>query len=496
MTLRPSSKFGLAAVAFAVLALAWAGLSWRNAGRHPEPVRVLLVADRPEATAGLSHPQARAISALLEDALGMSREVAVTPTTRMPEALASVRRPAPILVLRADPARRGGNLALHLRWAWLRDGVLEPWTHRDFPEAAPGAVIAGALAALPLGLPALPEETFVPGQPDAFWELVEIMGLRLENARIPEAIQRGRKLVETAPRCASAWLNLGNLMNRSLLDDPSASSVEDQSQAEAAFQQGLALVPDHPRGIFRLALFRAGAGNHREALDLLLAARKKHPQNPLLLLGIVNAARNAGLLDLALKAADLHEHLTLPEIQPQSMQLLHLYRQDYPRFEARLQGSPGQLRYSIVTFYRAYLRLLEGDRARAAEGFAQCEAIERGIPNYLRLAGIFRLELEGRHAEAVAHLQDMNRERMGLRVSDGEFTLRMAEAAAFLGDSVLALELAERAYIQGFGCTRWYQQSPLLAPIRGTARFASLVQHLQERQAMLEQRFPLRRFGF
>jgi hypothetical protein len=85
---------------------------------------------------------------------------------------------------------------------------------------------------------------------------------------------------------------------------------------------------------------------------------------------------------------------------------------------------------------------------------------------------------------------------MGLRVSDGEFTLRMAEAAAFLGDSVLALELAERAYIQGFGCTRWYQQSPLLAPIRGTARFASLVQHLQERQAMLEQRFPLRRFGF
>jgi tetratricopeptide (TPR) repeat protein len=398
-------------------------------------------------------------------------------------------------VLRTDPARQGEHLALRLRWAWLRNGDLGPWTERNLSAAAPASVFTEALAALPLTLPALAEEALVPSQPAAFWELVELMGLRLENARIPEAIQRGRKLVETAPRCASAWLSLGNLLNRSLLDDPSASTVEDQAETETAYTRGLALVPDHSRGLFRLALFRAGAGNHREALDMLLEARKQHPRNPLLPLGIANAARNAGLLDLALKAADLHEHLTLPEIQPQSMQLLHLYREDLPRFEARLQGSPGQLRYSIVMFYRAYLRLLAGDRAGARDGFAGCETIERGIPNYLRLAKIFRLELEGHRPEALAQLKAMDLERTSLRVSDGEFTLRMAETAAFLGDSVLALELAERAYTQGFGCTRWYERSPLLAPIRGTARFASLLQHLRERQTLMESRFPPSRFG-
>ena len=84
---------------------------------------------------------------------------------------------------------------------------------------------------------------------------------------------------------------------------------------------------------------------------------------------------------------------------------------------------------------------------------------------------------------------------MGLRISDGEFTLRMAEAAAFLGDPTLAMELAERAYTQGFDCTRWYERSPLLAPIRGTGRYGSLLQHLRERQAMLESRFPASKFG-
>ncbi len=161
-----------------------------------------------------------------------------------------------------------------------------------------------------------------------------------------------------------------------------------------------------------------------------------------------------------------------------------------------LQGQPGQLRYSIVLFYRGYLPLMLGDRNAAREAFARCEAVERGIPNYQRLAKVFRLALDGQRAEAGALLAQMDKERVGLRVSDGEFTLRMAEAAAFLGEQPLAVELAERAYTQGFGCTRWYERSLLLARVRGTARYGSLLQHLRERQAILEARFPPERFGF
>jgi tetratricopeptide (TPR) repeat protein len=496
-TRRPADRRAvLALLGLGLLALAAVlALRWRAARLAPEPIRILLVTERPEAGATLSHNQMRAIATLLEDELSMARGVAVTPASHMPEHPESARRREPILVLRIEPLRADGGLGMGLRWAWNRGGNLGPWEARTLPPGPPGAIFKATLEHLPLRPPALEQGAFIPGTTASFWELVEIMGLRLDNQRIPEAIARGQRLVAAEPRCASAWLNLGNLLNRSLLDDPAASTTGEQAQAEAAFQKGLELVPDHPRGIFRMAIFRASSGAHREALDLLLAAHARHPGNPLLLLGIVNAARNAGLLDLATRAADAHEQLTLPEFQPQSLQLLHLYRQDYPRFEARLQGQPGQLRYSIVLFYRGYLPLLAGDRAAAREAFARCETIEHGIPNYLRLAKVFRLELEGRHLEASALLAELDRERVGLRVSDGEFTLRMAEAAAFLREPPLAVELAERSYTQGFGCTQWYERSPLLAPIRGTARYGSLLQHLRERQALMEARFPASRFG-
>lgn len=470
-------------------------LRWRSARQAPDPIRILLVTERPEPGAALSHNQMRAIATLLEDELSMARGVAVTPASRMPEHPESARRKEPILVLRIEPVRAGEGLGMGLRWTWSRGGSLDPWVARQLPPGPPAATLKAALGLLPLRLPALEEGAFIPGAPGSFWELVEVMGLRLDNQRIPDAIVRSRRLVAAEPRCASAWLNLGNLLNRSLLDDPAASTTDEQAQAEAAFQKGLELVPAHPRGLFRMAVFRASSGAHREALELLLAAHARHPGNPLLLLGIVNAARNAGLLELARRAANEHEQLTLPEFQPQSMQLLHLYLEDYPRFEARLQGQPGQLRYSIVLFYRGYLPLMLGDRSAAREAFARCEAVERGIPNYQRLAKVFRLALDGQRAEAGALLAQMDKERVGLRVSDGEFTLRMAEAAAFLGEQPLAVELAERAYTQGFGCTRWYERSLLLARVRGTARYGSLLQHLRERQAMLEARFPCSRFG-
>lgn len=498
---RPSQSFQAGRTLLTVLALlgvamgAFIALRWNRMRLGQDPMRILLVTEAPPEGAALTHNEMRSVAALLEDELAMTPGVAVTPASRMPDHPESAHRAEPVLVLQFQPVRQGVNLAVDLRWAWSRSGSLGTWEGRRLEPGPPGAVFAAVLAALPLRLSPLVQETFIPSRPEGFWELVATMGLRLDNARLPEAVVRARKLVAEEQRCASAWLNLGNLVNRSLLDDPTASNSEEQAEAEAAYRRSLELAPDHPRGVFRSAIFRASSGSHREALDLLLEANGRHPGNPLLLLGIVNAARNAGLLDLALRAADLHEQLTLPEFQPQSLQLLHLYREDLPRFEARLLGQPGQLRYSIVLFYRGYVPLLAGDRAKAREAFAACEALSHGIPNYQRLARVFRLALDGDAAAAAALLGELDHERTGLRVSDGEFTLRMAEAAAFLEKPTLAMDLSERAYTQGFGCTRWYERSPLLAGIRGTGRYQSLLQHLRERQSLLEARFPPSRFG-
>ncbi|MFN8011302.1 MAG: hypothetical protein U0P81_07845 [Holophagaceae bacterium] len=486
----------LGVLALAGLALAaFLTLRWGHLRPAADPLRILLVTERPADVASLSFNQARSLATLLEDELALTPGVAVTPANALPEHPESARRAEPVLILRFKPVRQGDLLAVDLRWTWSRSGSLAPWESRRVEPQAPAAAFAAVLATLPLHLTRPAQEAYVPAGAGAFWELVELMALRLDNQRIPEAVDRARRLAALEPRCASAWLNLGNLLNRSLLDDPQASTRQEQSEADAAYQRSLELAPGHPRALFRAAVFRASSGNHREALDLLLDAHTRRPGNPLLLLGIVNAARNAGLLDLALRAADLHEQLTLPEFQPQSLQLLHLYREDFRRFEARLQGQPGQLRYSIVLFYRGYLALLSGDPSRAREHFAACEALEHGIPNYQRLSRVFRLALEGDVDASTAVLDALDHERVGLRVSDGEFTLRMAEAAAYLGRPAHAMDLAERAYTQGFGCTHWYERSPLLSGLRGTPRFQSLLQHLRERQAMLEARFPPSRFG-
>ena len=79
-----------------------------------------------------------------------------------------------------------------------------------------------------------------------------------------------------------------------------------------------------------------------------------------------------------------------------------------------------------------------------------------------------------------------------MREPDGEFTIRLAEAYALMGDRASAMEMANRAFARGFGCTEWYEHSPMLEPLRGLPKWQALIQHLRERQHLMEDRFPLR----
>ena len=54
-----------------------------------------------------------------------------------------------------------------------------------------------------------------------------------------------------------------------------------------------------------------------------------------------------------------------------------------------------------------------------------------------------------------------------------------------------ALAHAGRAFARGFGCTAWYERSPMLEPLRGLPKWKALMQHLRERQGMMEDRFPI-----
>ena len=471
------------------VALAW-GL-----GRFRRPTRILLVTQAlPQGQTGLEPYQERAIGSLVQDALEVAGGHAVTLVSRLPEGLGSLHGQSNVLLVLLEPRRSGESLGLTYRFVRGgdigKDGALA-WTSRPLDPTAPGQAFEAFFRGFPLTIKGTPPN-LVPKSPGAFWDVIRAGAWRLQNVRMEEALALAERTVRQEPDCATAWILLGNLRYRWMLNSPAAFRQE-QAETEVHLQRGLALVPSHPRGAFLLSLLKADNGNQREALDLLMQARRRQPNNPTLLTGVAYAARGAGLLPLARKAMDIRDHLAFAEFQPQALDITCLYTGELPRFAASLRDQPGHLRNTsgVTPFYRGYLALVQGDTTEARQEFHRATASINGYPNITRLSRIFELILEGQRDEAWQQLREYDQERIGMREPDGEFTIRLAEAYAMLGDRASAMEMAARAFSRGFGCTAWYERSPMLEPLRGLPKWKALIQHLKERQSLMEDRFPL-----
>ena len=479
-----------------LLVAAGGALLWLTGGPlRSRPVRVLLVVPEPAPEAGVSHYQARALSLLFQDGLEARPETAVTLATAMPQRPEGILRREPWLLVRILPRRQQDRLGLSLEWAWsssLSRGS-RAWDRAEFAGSSPKEVFRQALAALPVHQGAAQVDALLPGSAGCFWELVQADTLRLQNDGREQAIALARSVTQREPEGAEGWFILGRLLYRGLLDVPEASTPDRLDEAEACFRMGLGLVPDHPKGVFQLTQLETNEGEHREALEDLLEALQRRPRNPLLLAGLVYSARNAGLLELAQEASLRRDRWSFPEVQPLGIEFLALYRGDQARFEATLQDQPGHLRSVVQRFFKGYLALMRQDRRAAIEAFASAEAVPRGYPQYVRLARGFRLGAQGEPKEAGAALRALELDRVGLRVPDGEFTLRLAEGFVLAGEKDHAMELAERAFAQGFGAAAWYEASPFLGPLRQSPRWKSLLQHVRERQELLKARFPVGR---
>ena len=468
------------------------GLAWMLA-RARRPVRILLVTPPQDPGSGLDASQCRAIGALVEDHLECDGGFAVTAVTEVPEDLGPfLARPhSRMLVL--EPRRQGEALVLSFRSVargQIHLGSPIPWTRSEAQPLPPVQALQAfdrEMALSPKGQAGY----LTPRDPARFWALIQATALRLQNTHLDEAIDLAKTLTAGEPECATGWVLLGNLQYRRFLNHPAAFRHE-EADARALLRRGVGLAPDHPRGTFLLSLMLSDSGNQRGALDLLVQARRTQPYNPTLLTGLAYAARGAGLLPLARRAMDRRDSLAFSEYLPQAVDITCLYTGEIPRFEASLQERPGHLRNrtGVIPFYRGYLALIRGDRIKAHKAFTEAQQSPHGYPNIVRLSEIFNLILDGHKEEAWTALRDFDQDRAGMREPDGEFTLRLAEAYALLGDRDSAMEMAARAFARGFGCTAWYERSPLLEPLRGLPRWEALMQHLQERQSLMEQAFP------
>ena len=484
---RSLPRFSLASLlALALLLLGTAGgLLLLLRAPRTEPILLL----GPSAPApGLSPQEQEALWVLFQDHLELASGATVSRLTRLP---AEGLRPDALLV-EPEARREGGQLALGLRWAWGRKP--EAWQHLEGRAAAPEAAFRMALDALPMPRTRGSLAPLLPREAAPFWQLLRAQGWSREASRLEEAEELARQITEREPGCASAWIARGDLLHRHLLSHP-AEHPDGHGDAERFLRQGLDLAPHHSRGTFLLVQNRVDGGDHRTALAFLEHALEESPRSDWLLCALGYAARNAGLLDLAQRAQARLDRLQPAPAGQIAMDNLWLYTGDLVRFETRLQVRPGHPRNAVVHFYRGYLALVQQDRPEARLHFERACADPGAFGEFSQLAAVFAAYAGDRPAEARSRLRELEQTRAGLRVPDGEFTFKLAEAHALLGQQEQALDLLSRAFAQGFGCTRWYLDSPFLAQVRQRPRWQALIHHVQERQALFEQRFPPKAFG-
>lgn len=317
------------------------------------------------------------------------------------------------------------------------------------------------------------------------WESDQGLAARLASAR---------RTVTEIPDCATAWLSLAELEHRNQVLD-SNPDPQGQEKCQEHFEQALAILPAHPRATHLYAIYLTDIGNQREAFTKLEKAIRAHPSSPALRNGLTYAARTSGLLEVGLQAVERRDRLQGRSKAGRGLaENTFLYHGDLERFAQSLGPPSTGNPEPILDFYRGYYLLVKGDRAGALQAFQKTTAAQGSKVLFEALAKIYSLGLQDQTAEALVILDKLRDQRLRLRVPDGEFTFKIAEAYGFLGREADAMLVAERSFSQGFGCTQWYEATPFLASLRPTPRWHSLIQHMKERQALLTSRFPPSRF--
>ena len=142
----------------------------------------------------------------------------------------------------------------------------------------------------------------VPASPRAYE--FYLRGTHMECQKGPENLSMARDLyrqcLEEDPDYAPAWARLGRCYRFLEKFDPEASKGSELTRW--AFRRAFALNPDLPIAHNYYTPIEADSGRAQEAIVRLLGQAEKHPNNPELFSGLVQATRFCGLLEESLKA--------------------------------------------------------------------------------------------------------------------------------------------------------------------------------------------------
>lgn len=475
----------LLASAAILLALAWM-LPPRIPLRWLPPLDIQL-STTPDPDGSLDHVHRAGLEALVQTLLEGQRGATVIRT----EPRHDVRPPAgsPFIRLDLQPRRQNGRLALAFRW---REGS-GPWHEVQGRPEDPRAALEAFRRALPFWVRPGPKNLFLPADAVDAWTLIEFNGRSGGDPVRPDLRVRAEALARRHPGCSTAWWILGRVAFSELLIR--ANRVpEDRDTVLQALERCLEILPSHVGAQVFLAQAHTDLGEPSRALERLAPALRAQPRVNTLLQQVAYSARCAGLLDVARRAVARRQEAVWT---PLGIENTLLYLGAWDTFEAQLLAEVEAQGWTAPAqrFYWGYVTLLRGDRALAASRFHPAPGQGWSPYRFGRLARLYSDLCEGRENEARLLLQQLLVDHQALRAPDGEYTLKLAEAAAMLGERELALDLASLSATHGFSCLAWYEQSPLLASIRKAPRFQDLLQNLRLRQTDLQRRFPAEAFG-
>ncbi len=432
------------------------------------------------------------LETLIADHLEVLTGATVTRATVLPSASDLKRLPPGIRVLRFRGRREGDLLSLTGEWntaAGLLTG--DAWTSAAGPTLEPARSMEAFVHRWPLTLRHHYQQELVPRSPARFWSLLEAMSIR-DDREATAHLAASQQLVDDEPRCATAWTTLGDHLYRSLWVNPSEAGVGLNSRTHHAFQEAVNLVPGHPRATFLWSLMLTDTGNQNTALHALEMAARIRPGTPDLYHGFAYAGRTAGLLEGARRALARRKVLLEPLDTPSAWfaETTYLYLGNLEAFEQDLGRAAAHRQDASILFYQGYVTLLRGNRERALEFMTRGSDPDMDPMPFRDLCRVYRAYLEGRSNDGLAELREIDEIRGKLRIPDGEWTFKEAEAYALLGDADRGVDCATRAFVQGFSCAAWYEASPFLAKVRAHARWPMLRRNIRERQAVMEGGFP------
>ena len=265
-----------------------------------------------------------------------------------------------------------------------------------------------------------------------------------------------RECVNQDPDFAPAWARLGRCYR--FLQKLGEEGPQSLELAKWAFHRAFALSPDLPIAHNMYTSIEADTGHAQAAMVRLLGQAEKHPNDPELFGGLIQACRYCGLLEESLRAHQRARRLDSRIVT--SVAFTHFLLGD---FERSIEWYPPGTRFYLDLAALA----AAGREDEAAELLSQRSYAVDKWPEMESL----RFSLRGDHAGSLAIV----RQALAKPAPDPESTFFLARQMARDGEHADALSTIRDAASEGFFCSTALRSDPWLQPLSRLPGFGDVL---------------------